>query len=146
MSRYYISEELKRQVTVVAKNCCGYCLVSQELIPIRLTIEHITPRSAGGSSEEDNLWLSCSTCNNYKGSQTKAVDPRSGRRVALFNPRHQRWLRHFRWSANGLQIIGKTATGRATVAALQLNNELAQTARQFWLEVGKHPMLRHETR
>jgi len=65
LSRYYISEELKKRVISAAKNRCGYCLVPQDLIPIRLTIEHIVPRSAGGSSEEDNLWLSCPTCNNY---------------------------------------------------------------------------------
>jgi hypothetical protein len=117
-------------------------LVSQDLIPIRLTIEHIIPRSAGGSSEEDNLWLSCSTCNHYKGSQTKAVDPQSGRWISLFHPRRQRWSRYFRWSQDGMRIIGKTATGRATVEALQLNHELTWTARQFWIHVGKHPMMK----
>ncbi len=141
MSSYYISKALKRQVIVAAKNRCGYCLVSQDLIPIRLTIEHIIPRSAGGSSEEKNLWLSCSTCNSHKGSQVQATDPRSGKRVALFNPRRQSWSQHFRWSEDGLRIIGKTVTGRATAEALQLNHELALNARSFWMHVGKHPMI-----
>jgi hypothetical protein len=141
LNRYYISQELKGRIIAVAGNRCGYCHLSQDLLPIRLTIEHITPRSAGGSSEENNLWLSCSTCNNYKGSQIKAVDPRSGRRVKLFNPRTQRWSRHFRWSEDGMIIVGKTAADRTTVEALQLNNELALTAQRFWMEVGRHPMM-----
>ena len=68
----------------------------------------------------------------------KAIDPQSGRRIKLFNPRRQRWSRHFQWSKDGMRIIGKTATGRATVEAFQLNNELALTARCFWIHVGKH--------
>lgn len=138
MSRYYISDALRRRVIAAANNRCGSCLVPQDLIPIRLTIEHILPRCAGGSSEEYNLWLSCSTCNNYKGSQMTASAPQSGRQITLFNPRRQRWSRHFRWSEDGL--IGKTATGQATVDALQLNNGLALNARRFWMHVGKHPM------
>ena len=68
----------------------------------------------------------------------KAIDPQSGRRIKLFNPRRQRWSRHFQWSKDGMRIIGKTATGRATVEAFQLNNELGLTARCFWIHVGKH--------
>jgi len=97
------------------------------------------PISAGGSSDEDNLWLSCSTCNTYKGEQITARYPQSGRLVPLFNPRRQNWFRHFRWSRDGTIIIGRTATGRATVEALQLNNELSLTARRFWVLVGEHP-------
>lgn len=139
MKRPYIGEQLREMVRQEAKNRCGYCLVRQDVIPIRLTIEHIIPISAGGSSDEDNLWLSCSTCNTYKGEQVKARDPKSGRLVPLFNPRRQNWFRHFCWSRDGTRIIGRTATGRATVEALQLNNELSLTARRFWVLVGEHP-------
>jgi len=104
-----------------------------------LEVEHIIPTAAGGSDDEENLWLSCTACNRYKGTQVKGRDPRTGRRVRLFNPRRQKWVRHFRWSDNGTEIIGLTATGRATVEALRLNNELAKQARTIWRDAGIHP-------
>ena len=45
--------------------------------------------------------------------------------TALFNPRTQRWHDHFKWSADGTQVVGLTPCGRATVVALQLNNLVA---------------------
>lgn len=95
-----------------------------------LEIEHITPRAAGGTDEEENLWLACRLCNNAKGVKTDGDDPVTGRRVRLFNPRTQRWRRHFYWSDDGVRLIGRTICGRATVEALNLNNEIALVVRQ----------------
>ena len=36
-------------------------------------------------------------------------------RVWLFNPRTQTWFEHFHWSTDGLQILGLTPIGHATV-------------------------------
>lgn len=102
-------------------------------------IEHIIPLAAGGGSEEDNLWLACPLCNGYKGVQTHSPDPASGVSVQLFNPRQQKWSDHFHWSEDGLQIVGKTACGRATAAALKLNNEFFLRARRRWVMAGWHP-------
>lgn len=102
-------------------------------------IEHLIPLSSGGSSEEDNLWLACAWCNSFKGAQTTAVDPVENVTVPLFNPRTQAWSDHFRWSPDGLTIEGITAIGRATVAALRLNNEFLVPARRYWIEAGWHP-------
>jgi len=63
----------------------------------------------------------------------------SGTTVALFNPRTQVWADHFRWSADGTYIIGLTPVGRATVEALQLNNEVAIEVRRNWVLAGWHP-------
>lgn len=104
-----------------------------------LEIEHLMPRSQGGSDEEDNLWLSCSLCNRYKGAQTSATDSLTGDAVQLFNPRYGDWDEHFRWSVDGIRIEGLTPTGRATVEALKLNNELAVEVRRNWLRAGWHP-------
>jgi hypothetical protein len=41
----------------------------------------------------------------------------------LFNPRIQKWPDHFGWTADGLRIVGKTPSGRATVAALHLADD-----------------------
>jgi hypothetical protein len=104
-----------------------------------LTVEHITPEAYGGTSDEDNLWLSCRNCNEFKGSQTHARNVLTGRRVRLFHPRRQKWSQHFAWSEDGTRIIGKTACGRATVDALRMNNITVVTARQHWVRAGLHP-------
>ena len=95
--------------------------------------------SAGGSDRESNLWLACRLCNNGKGAQTQALDPVTGRRVKLYNPRRQRWRAHFAWSEDGTRILGKTPCGRATVLALQLNNLIAVMVRREWVSAGWHP-------
>ncbi len=106
---------------------------------VRFHLEHIIPLLLGGLNTFENLCLACPLCNGYKGTQTHAIDPATGRRLTLFNPRTQDWRKHFAWSANGCEIIGQTPTGRATVAALQLNNEFVVPARQIWVSAGWHP-------
>jgi hypothetical protein len=133
------SEALRAQVRAAAANRCGYCLTHQAYVPWTLEIEHIVPRAKGGSDAEDNLWLACRSCNLFKSHQTHGADPITGRRVRLFNPRQQRWRRHFRWSQDGVFIIGRTATGRVTVVALHLNNMVAVTVRRNWVAAGWHP-------
>jgi len=68
-----------------------------------------------------------------------AFDIISGQRVQLFHPRTQRWTEHFQWSFDGTHIEGLTATGRATVSLLRLNNEHILAARRFWVEAGQWP-------
>jgi hypothetical protein len=104
-----------------------------------LEIDHIIPKARGGSDDETNLWSACRMCNSFKGTPMTARDPLSRRRVRLFNPRRQRWSRHFRWSEDGTYIIGRTSRGRATVIALQLNHIIAvMVNRSGWLLVGIH--------
>jgi hypothetical protein len=105
-------------------------------------IEHIIPIAAGGQSVEENLWLACPLCNGYKGIQTHAHDPETGQVVALFNPRRQAWNEHFRWKDDGVEILGLTPCGRATVIALKLNNESVTRARRRWVLAGWHPPTR----
>jgi 5-methylcytosine-specific restriction endonuclease McrA len=45
---------------------CAYC--GKANIPLQ--VEHIIPRSRGGSDRVDNLTLACESCNQRKGSQT----------------------------------------------------------------------------
>jgi 5-methylcytosine-specific restriction endonuclease McrA len=104
-----------------------------------LEIDHIIPKAIGGTDREENLWLSCRMCNAFKGVQTHNRDSISDRKVKLFNPRQQKWSRHFAWIENGTHIMGLTAYGRATVVALQLNNPYAVAVRQAWVSVGWHP-------
>ena len=126
---------LRRQVERDAGQRCGYCLVPQEFLPVRLELEHLRPRSLDGATERSNLWLSCPTCNCYKRDLISASDSETGRTVRLFNPRTDTWTEHFIWSKDGLRIIGRTAIGRASVATLRLNHEL-------WLPSPKRPPAR----
>jgi len=106
----------------------------------RLEIEHIVPLSKGGANDEDNLWLACPICNRHKSGKVSEVDPESGEIVSLYNPRTQAWKAHFRWSADGITIIGVTPIGRATVNALRLSPDPdALEVRSYWVQAGWHP-------
>jgi len=134
-----ISAALRAKIHLQAKNRCGYCLAHQMYVPLELEIEHIIPISKGGTDTEENLWLACRSCNLFKSNQTQGYDPFTHRWATLFNPRRQRWTRHFLWSEDGTLIIGRTACGRATTVALNLNNLVAVTVRRNWVSVGWHP-------
>jgi len=139
MTRTYIAEEVRARVRTQAADRCGYCRSPQRLVLGWLEIEHIIPKVAGGSDEEENLWLGCRLCNNYKGSQTESLDPETGQRLRLFDPRRQRWCDHFSWSEDGTRVFGRTPCGRATVIALQLNKLIALMVRSEWVAAGWHP-------
>ena len=139
MSPRSISTSVRRRVREAAGNRCSYCQSSQRYVLGLLEIEHIIPKARGGSDDETNLWLACRMCNSFKGAQVRGRDPLSGRRVRLFHPRRQRWRRHFSWSEEGTRIIGRTACGRATVIALQLNHVIAVMVRREWVAAGWHP-------
>lgn len=139
MSSGYVSESVRQLVREAFGNRCAYCLSSQHYINSKLEIEHILPTARGGGSEELNLCLACRMCNSYKGDQIEAIDTISNIVVSLFNPRTQVWSEHFQWSRDGVRVIGITAVGRATVEALQLNNEIAVNVRRNRVSVGWHP-------
>lgn len=137
MSR--ISQKLQNKIRLQAKNRCGYCLLPQHLNPTTLEMEHLHPTSAGGTDEEENLWLACRECNSHKSNKTHGFDTKTKRMVKLFNPRLQIWKNHFKFSSDKTEIIGKTASGRATVEALQLNNSTLVTVRKLWIEFDLFP-------
>jgi hypothetical protein len=126
-------------VSVAAKYRFGYCQTQQEVVGTPMEIDHLIPESRGGPTEADNLWLACTLCNDHRGSRIAAPDPASGEVVRLFDPRHQTWSEHFRWNDAGTIIVGLTSTGRATVAALQLNRNVRLGARRRWVRAGWHP-------
>jgi len=103
------------------------------------TIDHVVPLAQEGRDDPDNLALACFHCNRKKSDRLTASDPETSRKVDLFNPRCDNWGEHFAWSADGLQIVGVTATGRATVEALALNRERVINIRAADRMVGRHP-------
>lgn len=138
MSRY-IPNSLKTKIRIEAKFRCGYCLRSEALTGMPMEFEHLIPIALGGKSIEENLWLYCRRCNEFKGIQTEAVDIETNSNVPIFNPRKQNWHQHFYWSEDGTEIIGKTPIGRATINALNLNEAIIVFSRKLWVSVGWFP-------
>jgi hypothetical protein len=95
----FLTETLRQKVRQRAGSRCEYCLSHQDYIMGRLQIDHIQPLTKGGANTEDNLCLAWELCNQYKWTQTEAIDPESELLVSLFNPRLQRWQEHFTWSS-----------------------------------------------
>jgi hypothetical protein len=100
-------------------------------------IDHVTPVMTGGQTKEDNLALACVSCSLHKAAREVAQDPETGRDAPVFNPRRQAWSEHFRWE--GVRVIGLTATGRATVTALQMNRPTVLAIRAEEEALGRHP-------
>jgi hypothetical protein len=103
-------------------------------------IDHVIAEKHGGSGSVDNLCLACFYCNSYKGPNISGVDPETGQIVPLFNPRRQKWSRHFKWA--GPVLIGKSRSGRATIQVLNMNDEFAIAVRQSLIDEGIFPPIR----
>lgn len=139
MSSKAVPKRLKHIVFKRAQSRCEYCLFPARLTNAPMHCEHIIPKSKGGTSTLDNLALACAWCNGFKSARTHARDPKTGKIVRLFNPRKDKWGRHFRWSEDLTKIEGLTAIGRATVEALRLNRDELVRLRRLLLAIGEHP-------
>ncbi len=134
-----VSPAKRKQVEDNAAGLCEYCLCTQEFSPQKFTLEHIIPKSKGGTDDLDNLALACSACNNSKYNKTEAFDPLTKNLAALFHPRKDVWEEHFMWNSDFTEIIGLTKTGRATVHALKINRDRIIRIRKSLSLLGKHP-------
>ncbi len=115
-----MDETLREMVRLRAGQRCEYCRIRQEDVPLtKLQIEHITARQHEGVDDLSNLALACDRCNLHKGPNLTSIDSLTGAIVPLFHPRRDDWYEHFRWS--GIEIVGITSKGRATVRLLQMN-------------------------
>jgi hypothetical protein len=104
-----------------AGDACEYCRLPQAASRfVRFHVEHIVARQHGGPTEPDNPALAFGFCNFHKGPNIASLDPESGELVPLFHPRRDRWTDHFAWE--GTIIVGRTATVRATVRLLAMND------------------------
>ena len=121
MPTEHIPAAIRRVVAARARERCEYCRTLEQFATQSFSLDHILPRVAGGATILENLAWACLGCNAYKHTQTHADDSETNERMALFNPRRQTWRDHFDWSDDFTRIVGKTACGRATVHALQLN-------------------------
>ncbi len=139
MSQTYVPKALMRAVTERAAGQCEYCRCLTRFSADPFAVEHIIPEVRGGATEEANLALSCLGCNSVKGAFVTGHDPVTERDVPLFHPRQQRWMAHFAWTPDTTEMLGLTATGRATVVRLQLNRFGLVNLRAALRQFGVHP-------
>jgi 5-methylcytosine-specific restriction endonuclease McrA len=116
---------------------CEYCLFHEDDTWFPHEVDHIVARKHRGETRADNLAWACFACNGFKGSDLTSIDPETGRVVRLFNPRKDKWARHFR--LEGPLILPLTAKGRVTEYLLQLNQPRFVRARQILLLAGRYP-------
>src|SRR5207253_4223212 len=105
-------------VSARARHACEYCRAPEIVFNLPFEVEHIMPLSYGGETTEDNLALSCRSCNLYKSDFISALGELSQTEVLLFNPRRDVWKEHFSIEAEAGEIKGLTEIGRATVSRL----------------------------
>lgn len=62
------ARKLAKKKTLAARdgNRCFYC--NKNGLFTKLTLDHVIPKSAGGSNKNENLVLACNKCNGKKGS------------------------------------------------------------------------------
>ena len=132
-----IPASLRRLVIQRADNRCEYCGISQIGQVATFHIDHIVPVVADGETIAENLALACVSCSLRKGARQNLEDSETGKVVSIFNPRQQAWKEHFDW--NGVQVVGLTATGTATVQALDLNRATMLAIRAEEELLGRHP-------
>lgn len=128
---------LRRLVINRSSDRCEYCKLSQAGQIATFHIDHVIPDSAGGPTSADNLALACVSCSLKKGARQCIQDPETGDHVQIFNPRLQLWSDHFAWE--GVQLLGLSVVGRATIHALQLNRPIMVAIRSEEVVFDRHP-------
>jgi hypothetical protein len=74
---------------------------------------------------------------------TKTRIPQRAAAFAFSIPGDRYGERHFQRSEDAVHVVGRCACGRATVEALNPNNEIALAVRQNSVGAGWHPPKRH---
>lgn len=139
MSSNSISPALRQQIAERDRHRCSYCHTLEAVTGSAFTVDHIVPEILGGQTTLENLCLACWPCNLRKGQRLVAADPETGDLVRLYHPNQQRWIDHFAWSEDGLLIVGRTPSGRATVSAFRMNDPERVSGRWIWMKAGYHP-------
>ena len=137
-----ITKKTKRQIMERAEGFCEYCKSPSIYSTEPFCIDHIIPKSKGGTDEIENLCFSCYGCNSHKYNKTESFDTATNNKIPLYNPRKDIWKENFAWSESTLQIIGITPIGRATINALKINRPNIQNLRKLLYNANEHPPLK----
>ena len=116
-----IATALRWAVRERASGRCEYCGVHEGFTLVSHEIDHVIAVKHGGTTESENLALSCTLCNKHKGSDVASLDPQTGRLEPLFHPRRDLWGDHFEVRAGETLIVsvreGKVVVGRDGAAS-----------------------------
>jgi HNH endonuclease len=139
-----VPSAVRRAVRERAGGRCEYCHSPEWVCAARFTLDHLLPRSHGGTDEPHNLALACRRCNERRYNFTTGIDPATQQEIPLFHPVQDVWAEHFAWTLDGQWIVGETVIGRATVERLNLNDEhhdngFIRASRALWVRGGWHP-------
>ena len=118
-----------------AGNRCEYCRLPARHSPLPFHLDHVVPASHDGGHGIDNRALACPHCNLRKGTNVSTFDA-ARRVVVLFDPRRQRWPRHFTLDETSGVIAGRTKVGRATIKILAMNDPPHLEQRRVLLVAG----------
>lgn len=135
---HYVSNELRQHVYKRAMGCCEYCLIHDEDHYLPHEVDHIISIKHRGTTDPENLCLSCFDCNRYKGSDIGSYDLDSNTFVSLFNPRTMVWSEHFQMGAGGY-LHPISAHGRVTAFLLRLNSENRLLRRAALIQQSRYP-------
>lgn len=113
MAKKKIPQKVKQQVKQRAKGYYEYCIYPEA--------------------------YACQCFNGHKYNKTHATNPINGKWTSLFNPRRDKWSKHFCWSDDYMRIEGLSAIGRATIKLLDLNRDSLLRLRAVLFAFGEHP-------
>jgi hypothetical protein len=131
-----IDPALRSFVRMRAGHRCESCRLHEEDDGfLAFHVDHLIARQHGGVDDPDALCLACAECNWAKGPNLGGL--LGGKLYSLFNPRKQRWRRHFRWEHTIL--VGKTKTGIVTIQVLNINEPARVMLRENLLFEGRFP-------
>jgi hypothetical protein len=133
----FLSVALRAFVRQRAEYRCEYCLLHEEDAELAHEPDHVIALKHGGATREQNLAWACVDCNHHKGTDLTSIDPETGRIARLFNPRRNRWARHFRLEGGIIRPL--TAQGRVTEYLLQLNRPRRVQRRELLILAGRYP-------
>lgn len=127
-------EPLRQQVFRRGKQRCEYCQMPREYDSLPFQLDHVIAEKHGGTTESENLALSCYNCNAHKGPNIAGRDPLTSLLTPLFNPRRDAWNEHFEWI--GGKLSGRTPVGRVTVDVLNINDSDRIDLRRILMAAG----------
>lgn len=134
-----LSNETQNIIKEKAQGVCEYCRSQIVFSFLPFSFVLIIPGSKFGGLSLENLVFSCQGCEIRKSNSTTAIDPVTGEKTGLFNPRKSQWEEHFKWSDDFSFINGLTSLGRATISKLELNREVLILFRKTLRNLNKHP-------
>ena len=135
-----VGDEVRAAVVARAGDRCEYCRLPTRGQVATFPVDHVNPRTAGGTSDLSNLALACPHCNAHKWAAVEGTDPVSGERSRLFNPRLDAWDEHFEWSSKEPgRLNARTAIALVTIHRLRMNDPDMISLRGLLAELGLFP-------